>query len=122
MVVSDDLSFAVDEEFLKVPGNGSDSFSLSICELAVGSEELVEWVSGGSVDVNLGEELVISLVIGGGEVLDVDFTSWFLGTELVAWESEDFKSLFELGFNFGFQNWVFLIDIGSLCRFILLMQ
>ena len=65
---------------------------VSLLELAVSPQELIERVSVLSVDLDLGEQLVLgSITLSEG--LDVSLTAWLLLTELVARESEDLKSL-----------------------------
>ena len=83
-------TISLNEELDEVPGDLVDS-SIVLLE-GVGSEELVQRVSVLSVDLDLGEQLVLgSITLSEG--LDVSLTAWLLLTELVARESEDLKSL-----------------------------
>ena len=83
----------IDQELGEVPRNLTCSLVCSTVEFAVHPKTLVDWVSTWPVHFDLWEQWELSPVLARGKRLDLSLSAWFLPTELVAWECQDFEAL-----------------------------
>ena len=100
---TDQLTFAIDQEFLEVPAN----IALT-CWLGVLAGEV--FVDGGcfaAIDVDFAEHWKRNVVLRAAELLDIRVASWFLTSELIAGETKDHKAL-------AFVLFVHLLESGVL--------
>ena len=89
----DDFAIFVNEELLEVP--------LDISSI-VGGSQIVEGLEGiGTVDLNFLHHWEFNSVFCN-KVQNIFWSSWFLSTKLVAWESQDLKTLI----------FVFIVDLN----------
>jgi hypothetical protein len=87
VVILDDLSLGIEQEFSKVPGN---IFSV---KRRVVSKPLVEGNSSGPIDINFGHEGESDSVVIPSPLFNFGIGARFLITKLVAGESIDIKTL-----------------------------
>ena len=91
--VLNDLSLFIHKELRKIPWNLTSNLVFLIIKLAVSAEKLIDGMGVGSIDFYLAKHWELSTVSFLCVFFNLGLISWFLFTELIAGESQNFKAL-----------------------------